>query len=170
MFKLHTNNSQFAQRAVFLLQFSVANAQIFTYSGTVVNSKLEPIPFINVAIKDLQRYERTDEQGKFSFRLTPGRYELVFSRVGYKTFQKEIILGHQNKNETILLQEDSKQLSTLVISANQKDRSGEIIRNVIEAKNAIQKSAINYSFTFIYLNSYIYLKTKTVNLEILKFI
>lgn len=140
--------NRFRQSVLFIfccLISVTANGQFFTYSGTVVNDKLEPIPFINVSIKDIKQYNRTNEQGRFSFRLSPGRYELVFSRLGYKTLQKVIILN-KDEEENILLEADNQQLAQITITAKQKDRSKEIISNTIRIKKDIQKSALHYSY------------------------
>ena len=131
---------------LFLLNTELASAQAYAFTGTVVNAKMEPIPFINARIKGLQRGARTNEIGKFTIMLPPGRHELVLSGVGHKTLQSIIIMHKKKQSKRFVLETNIRQIKKVIVSSKKRDRSKEIIRKVIEQKRQIQRGAEAYSF------------------------
>lgn len=103
----------FALTAIlFLLYGSHSFAQSITVSG-LVKSKAEQtgIPGINVLVKNSLTGTATDAQGKYSISVSTNA-TLVFSGIGFIT--QEVALNNRNVLD-ITLQEDTKQLSELVV-------------------------------------------------------
>ncbi len=121
-------------------------AQAYYFTGTVVNARMEPIPFINARVKGLQRGARTNEEGKFTIMLPPGRHELVLSGVGHKTLQSIIIMHKKAQSRSFVLETSVKEIKRIVVTSKKKDRSKEIIRKLIARKKKIQQGAQEYSF------------------------
>lgn len=121
-------------------------AQAYSFTGTVVNSGMEPIPYLSARIKDLRRGGRTNEEGKFTIMLPPGRHELIISGAGYKTLKSIIIMHKQNQFKQFVLETNVKEIKKVIISSKRKDRSREIIRKLISKKKDIQQGADQYSF------------------------
>ncbi len=131
---------------VFVFMPALATAQSYPLSGTVVNSQIQPIPFINVRVKELQRGTRTNADGKFTIMLPPGRYELILSGSGHKTLKSIVVIRKSKIEKRFVLQASNKEIKTVVISKKKKDRSKEIIKKLIANKKELQKGAGSYSF------------------------
>lgn len=122
-----------------------SSAQVYKLKGKVTNSKMEPLSYVTVQVKEEQTGTRTDENGIFEFKLETGEYELLFSLLGYK---KEIIkLIHQNNTTqvNIILKESTNDLGEIKIVNFKKDRAEEIIKNVIRQKETISSAAKTYT-------------------------
>lgn len=82
-----------------------------TVSGVVKDQKGEPIPGINILIKNSVTGTSTDSQGKYSIK-ADGEAILVFSGIGFVT--REVAVNNQSSVD-ISLQEDTRQLNELVV-------------------------------------------------------
>lgn len=70
-----------------------ASAQKGTVAGTITApeaGKVQPMPFVNVALKGTTVGATTDLDGKFSFQAEPGDYVLVVSFVGYEPVERPV--------------------------------------------------------------------------------
>ncbi|CAM1334533.1 TonB-dependent receptor domain-containing protein [Tenacibaculum aestuariivivum] len=65
-----------------------------TISGTITDKEMngEPLPFANVFIKGTSIGGTSDMDGKYSLNVPLGNQTLVFSFIGYKTIEKNIIV------------------------------------------------------------------------------
>ena len=69
--------------------------------GGVITDKGEPLPFVNVYLKDRESGSSTDLNGRYLIeKLTAGDYILIASAMGYQTQRRNISLG-QNENLTL---------------------------------------------------------------------
>jgi len=115
--------------------------------GTVYNNKMEPLPFINVNIKEVQRQAKSDEEGKFTILLQAGRYEVVYSAFGYKSLNTIVIVREgEMTTQTAIVEESMKSINAVNVKAKWKDPSKEIIRKVMVNKKNLQKASASYSF------------------------
>ncbi len=67
-----------------------------TVSGTITaleGGKLQPMPFVNVALKGTSTGATTDLDGHFSFAAEPGAHTLVVSFVGYEPVEQAITVA-----------------------------------------------------------------------------
>ncbi|MFP9115075.1 YfbK domain-containing protein [Flavobacterium sp. RHBU_3] len=88
------------------------NLVVATYTGTVVSATDgQPIPGVNLYIKNTTKAWATDMDGKFSIEANKGDI-LVVSFIGFTT--QEIKLGDK-MNFTVKLQEDSQALEEVVV-------------------------------------------------------
>jgi hypothetical protein len=127
-----------------LLHFT-SKAQYFTISGIVTNNKLEPLGLVSVSIKNGIEGAITKEDGTYNLQLEEGRYELVFSMVGHKTQTLTMVVKANYKQNVIMETIEDDVMDAVIIKARLRDRSEEIIRNVVKNKDAIQKAAGAYS-------------------------
>ena len=114
-------------------------------AGKIMNAALEPMAYTSISIKELQNGTTTDIKGNFNFQLEAGKYDLVVSMIGYKT---QVITLTITKDYTlnIILQADNSQLlGDVQVIGNRKDRSEEIVRNVIRNKETHLNNAKTYS-------------------------
>jgi hypothetical protein len=120
-------------------------AQTYKVSGKVTNSSLEPLAFVSIRLKELQIGTTTKEDGSFTLQLSEGRYELVFSMIGFKQQVIELVVRRTDVKQNVILESETQDLSEVQITSVKKDRAEEIIRNVIRNKEKIQNQASAYS-------------------------
>src|SRR4051812_30492629 len=121
-------------------------AQSYKVHGKITNTWLEPLAFASVQVKEWKHGVVTKEDGTYELQLDPGKYDLVISMIGYKSQVLTIIIQKADYLQNIIMEvDDSKGLSEVVVKGKSRDRSEEIIRNVIHRKDSIQSAAGPYS-------------------------
>ncbi len=103
---------------VFLSITGYLTGQNAVIEGLVSDSATkEPLPGVNV-ISDKTTGVSTDDKGKYRLELTPGTHELVFSFIGYQSFQKTITVSkNQEVKLNVLLKSKAIDLDVAVITA-----------------------------------------------------
>jgi hypothetical protein len=131
---------------ILLLTTALAMAQQqYRISGKVTNNKLEPLAFASVQLTPSKFGTITKEDGSYSLLLDSGSYDIVISMVGYQTQNLHVLLTADTV-QNIMMEEDGKKgLEDVVIKVKIKDRSEEIIRNVIRTKEDLAKASGAYS-------------------------
>ncbi|MEL7148916.1 MAG: DUF5686 family protein, partial [Bacteroidota bacterium] len=112
------------------LSFGVLNAQ--SISGFVLNEKNEPVPFVNIYVREISSGTATDINGKYFLTMLPGDYRFVVSAVGYETKKFNILIGDDPITKNIYLKSSDIALDELVIKAKRKDPAVEIIQLAIK--------------------------------------
>ncbi len=97
-----------------LIMFSFTfHAQNVNVTGTVTEATSgQPLPGVNVLIKDTSRGVSTDFDGNFSLNDVPINSVLVFSYLGYQTKEVTVV---NDQPLTVLLDEDSQSLDEVVV-------------------------------------------------------
>ncbi|UUC45230.1 outer membrane beta-barrel protein [Flavobacterium cerinum] len=128
---------------VLLSQYSLyAQESPTTITGKVVSDSL-PVAFANVVLLDWESKKvvtgvTTDNDGSFSFAVTPGTYSIKTSFLGYQNYESAIIKAESgviHKLPLINLKEDGKLLNEVVIETTTKKpliqlQSDKIVMNV----------------------------------------
>ena len=113
-------------------------AQDATVSGQVVD-KQGPLPFVTVSLRltadsTLVAGSVSTDDGRFTITGIPtGNYGLIFTFVGYQTQKLPLLVGDLNRvfdMGKIVLAEDSKQLSDVIISAEKETVSAGLDKKV----------------------------------------
>lgn len=112
--------------------------------GKIINTKLEPLAFVSVEVKEVKTGTTSQEDGTYQLELDEGKYDLVLSIIGYKPQLVTVIIGKYDVEKNIILENDNSQGLTEVVIRG-KDRADEIIRNVIRNKDNIMAAAGAYS-------------------------
>ena len=128
-----------------LLINAAAFSQVYRVFGKVVDKQLEPLPFASVEVRELKSGTITKEDGTFELLLEQGKYEIVVSMIGYQAMIVSIMVDKNHEQNFILADDETKNLSEVVIRAKVKDRAEEIIRHVIENKESILAAAGAFS-------------------------
>lgn len=106
--------------ALLLLNFAFAEAQSekYTLSGTI-SEKLngETMIGVNVLIPELSTGTASNEYGFYSITLPAGTYQVVYSFIGYKNIQKEVVLNSDTQIN-VAMEESDEQLDAIVITAD----------------------------------------------------
>jgi hypothetical protein len=131
---------------LYVIAFKHAAAQTYLVSGKVFDNKLQPLPYVSLFVKDNQQAVTSNDTGGFSFRLPKGRFEIVATLVGYKTSTQVVIINKEDvAGVKILMPTDNKGLGEIKILGAKKDRSEEIIRQVIIRKDILNKPVNTFS-------------------------
>jgi hypothetical protein len=115
---------------------SAVAAQSYKIYGKITNTKLEPIAFVSITVREIKSGTISKEDGTYELKLEEGKYDLVISMIGYKPQVVTVIIGKNDLQKNIILEnEDAKGLAEVVIKG--RDQAEEIIRNVIRHKDEI---------------------------------
>ncbi|MCC7261724.1 MAG: TonB-dependent receptor [Candidatus Latescibacteria bacterium] len=102
----------------------MATAALAADVGGFVRDKAsgESLPFVNVYLKGESRGTTTNESGYYALaNLPPGSHTLVASLVGYRTYEKQVLVEEKNLVVNIRLQEESIQLETTTVEAKRDE-------------------------------------------------
>lgn len=122
-----------------------SSAQEYLLTGKITNTKLEPLPYASIRVKELQTGTTADKDGNYKLQLEPGKYDLVITMMGYKTQVITVAITKAYQQNIILEQEDGKMLGAVQVTGVKKDKAEEYVRNVIRNKEKIMEAAQNYS-------------------------
>lgn len=84
------------------------------------------------------------EDGTYEFLLDEGEYQVGVTMVGYHS-QIITLVIHKATVQHFILEADEKSLDEVVVKGRWKDRSEEVIREVIKRKEALLTAAGDYS-------------------------
>src|SRR5690606_33806182 len=89
-----------------------------TVSGTITDSRGEPIPGANIILENTYDGASSDGEGRFSFVTDEkGEHNLTVRFVGYRTVNKPISIGKEPVRVTVTLQEEINELEAVTITA-----------------------------------------------------
>ena len=90
-----------------IIYAGISFAQTYSISGTVVNTKSEPVTGVNVVVINTSYGAATDEKGIYKITgLQTGTYTIEFSAIGYERLRKENIVI---QNKSIILNVELKE-------------------------------------------------------------
>lgn len=107
-------------------------------SGFVLNEKNEPVPFVNIFVRETSSGTSSDINGKYYLAITPGSYHFVISAIGYETKKLDVVIGDGPMKKNIYLKASDIALEELVIKAKRKDPAVEIIQLAIKNREKYQ--------------------------------
>lgn len=127
---------------IFLFTTFLVQAQKGTISGKLTDKDMnnDPLPFANVQLKGTTVGTTTDENGKYSIEVEPGKYLVVFSFLGYenteisvtvKANQTTTINGSLTAGGGVMLQD------VVVVTSRRKNTEAVLIMEMKEAKQII---------------------------------
>ena len=99
---------------------SVLQAQTFKLTGKVTNAAREEIAFVSVQVKEWQRGVVTKEDGTYTLLLEAGKYDIVYSIVGYKP-QLLTLTITKDYVQNVILEQDPASLENVTIRSKYKD-------------------------------------------------
>ena len=93
-----------------------------TIKGIVTTSDTKPAALVTALLKGLKKTTITNDDGEFFFKnVSPGRYELEVSYVGYSKMEKTVIVeADKTTVVSFRLHENAAQLAEVLVSTNKK--------------------------------------------------
>lgn len=115
-----------------LFSVSVIQAQILV-TGTVLDDRETPLGGVSVLIKNSSKGVTTDSKGKFSIQISTNSASLVFSYLGFESFEQSVTKGVDLK---ILLKRKETLSDEVVIigygTTTRKDLTGSVAKASVE--------------------------------------
>src|SRR5688572_12425178 len=111
-----------------LLILSIKSLTVFGQTGVISGtvSSSQPISFATIAVQNSKHGTSTDSAGRFKMEgLTPGKYTIIVSYLGYKTQSKIVnIESYQNVQvDFTLLPAETASLNEVVVTGTMKEVS-----------------------------------------------
>jgi Family of unknown function (DUF5686)/CarboxypepD_reg-like domain len=130
----------------------IASGQLFTIHGKVVDRQLEPLALASIEVKDQKKGTITNEDGNYELNLHAGKYDFIITMIGYETRVVTVLVNGDIEQNFILVIDEGLQMEPVVIKAKAKDRAEEVIRGVINHKDAIMAVPGTYS-CYLYIKA-----------------
>jgi hypothetical protein len=140
-----------------------AVAQSNIVRGKIYDERLQPLPYAQIFVKDQPQYATSsNDTGAFELSFPTGRFEIIAKLPGYKTSSTVVIVAKQEiGNVRILMAKDEKTLAELKVTGIKKDKSEEIVRQLIRRKEELMAPVKSYNAT-------LYIKAVTENMDSFK--
>lgn len=120
---------------ILVVNCSCLQAYTAAISGLVLDENQRPLPYANVYIKHTTQGATANAEGKYQLALPAGRYELVFSYVGYLQATRNITVEDVSIELNVQLQPDQVELKEVVVTAGGEDPAYRVIRAAIKRRS-----------------------------------
>jgi hypothetical protein len=128
-----------------VLSAEYTEAQEYLVTGKITNTKLEPLSYVSLRIKELQSGTTSDAAGNFKLQVEAGKYDIIITLLGFKTQVITLAIAKDYQFNVILQEEDAKMMGEVLVTGVKKDKAEEYVRNVLRHKDDIVGAAQNYS-------------------------
>jgi hypothetical protein len=100
-----------------IISFAQNTAKV---SGIITDKdSKQPVGFVSVSLKGTMINAESDINGNYEIAMKPGKYTVVYAFIGYKTFEKAIIIAeNETITENVALQENSNSIEGIVIKGS----------------------------------------------------
>jgi len=116
-----------------------AYAQSFNFSGTITDTKQQPVTGATVTLLNTNYAAITNNQGAFRFKSVPaGMYTLRVSNVGYASVNKSISVNSQAQSTSIQLTEANNRLEEVIVTAQKREEEVQQVPASISVLSAKQ--------------------------------
>lgn len=127
-----------------LLSFNAFSQNFYWVRGYVFTAENEPLVGVNVVDFNTKLGTQTNSKGQYELKLAQGFHRITYSYLGFESINYEIALN-MDESHNEFMKPDSRILDEVEIKVRKRDFSYEVIKNVIEQKEKLQKRYINYS-------------------------
>ena len=104
-----------------------------TLSGKVIDQHGTPIAQATIAVENTTSGTYTDDRGKYSLQVAPGKHTFVVSFLGYQTVKQSLDI-RQDKKQNFTLQESAVTLSSVEVYGKTQTQKVKEGYNYIEGK------------------------------------
>lgn len=133
---------------VLLITFFIGYNAAAQITGTVINDKNEPLPYVNVFLENTYTGTTTNEDGIYEFNIKKsGTYTLVFQFLGYTTKKLELDIKAFPFEQNVSLSETQISLKEVVISTEDNPANA-IVRNAIKNRKINLNKIKTYTADF----------------------
>lgn len=126
---------------VFLLLLCLLPAGVFAQnkvllSGVVKEQSGEPLPMVTVAVENTASGTYTNDRGRYSLSLSPGKHTLIITLLGYNTIKTSVDI-RSNKTLDFVMEENSVTLNSVEVygkTKTQQIKEGAFAVNALDIK------------------------------------
>lgn len=118
--------------------------------GVVIDQEGKPLPFSTIYVSETGSGGISNEKGQYELRLLPGKYNIAFQFLGYKTEQISVTIGDEFLRRDIILQQQAYLLNAAEIEGGNEDPAYKIMRKAI-AKSSYHRQQIDSYTCEVYL-------------------
>ena len=107
-----------------------------TLSGKVKDQHGTPVAQATIAVENTTSGTYTDDRGKYSLQVAPGKHTFIVSFLGYQTVKQSLDI-RQDKKQNFTLQESAVTLSSVEVygkTQTQKVKEGAFAVNALDIK------------------------------------
>lgn len=131
-----------------LLLCTGAVAAQTTISGSITDKSGQPIPGVNVVLKDTYDGATTDPEGAYKLVTDEtGEQVLVFSFIGYRTEEQAVILQGQSIELSVKLKDNITSLNDVVITAGSFEASDSKVGTTLNFLDVVTTANANADIT-----------------------
>ncbi len=106
----------------------------------------EPIPYVTVQVPGTGKSALVNPEGRYRLMLSPGRYQLRFSHIGYLSKTLDVVVGDSARNCDVYLQPTVLQVRGITVYEQPYDPAQQIIIEAIRRKKDILERIHDYRF------------------------
>lgn len=128
-------NRTFLTLLLLITAITISFGQQFKLSGSIKDPAGQPVSFASVHIKHTTKGSSANIDGFYSFSVESGKHIIVYKAIGYKSFEKEIVIT-ADAVENIILNTEVYTLQGVTINSSTEDPANEIIRQTIKTRKA----------------------------------
>jgi len=104
--------------------------------GRVLDEKNSPLPYASLLVKEISKGTTSNQEGRYTLNLKPGKYTIVVLYVGYARLEKKIEVGNTDMQLDLQLQPQQLHLNDVVVKSGGEDPAYAIIRNAIKKRES----------------------------------
>lgn len=121
--------------SLFLLLLTTSVVYPQQVGGVVTDEKGNPLPAVNIFIKNTTTGSTSGTDGRFRFEVKQGTQTVVFRILGYETIEQDVdVTGTKPVELNVSLKEKSVLLNEAVIFADRRDIAREVMGNAREKR------------------------------------
>lgn len=94
-----------------------------TLEGRVLNGQGEGISGASVHVLNTNTGTFSDEEGRFSLTLNPGRYRLLIRAVGFASVDRAVDMSQEGSNVEVTMAESAQQLDDVIVTAQKEEEN-----------------------------------------------
>lgn len=103
-------------------------------TGTVTDTRNNPLPYVNIYTEDGSKGTTTNEEGDYELKITrPGTYDLVFQFLGFESVRRKVEIDQFSYNLDVELKAETTSLDEVTVIAGENP-ANEIMRNAIATR------------------------------------
>jgi len=99
--------------------------------GTITDEKGEPLPYTTIYIKQLGTGTSTNLEGKYSYKLKPGSYDISYRYMGYTAIERKIEVINDFVEVNLQMQGQIIELKEVQVNSKREDPAYAIMRKAI---------------------------------------
>src|SRR6476660_10161188 len=90
-------------------------------SGRVLDENNNPLPYASLLVKEISKVTPSNQEGRYTLDLKPGKYTIVVLYVGYAILEKKIEIGNSDMQLDLQLQPQQLHLNEVVVRSGGED-------------------------------------------------